>query len=92
MTKLEDLRAQIDTIDQQLIAILRQRLTLVAEVGQYKAAHNLPPLDPVRWKAVVESRLAMAREAGVDEELVGAIFEQIHDVALRIEVTAGAKI
>ena len=91
MKNLADLRTQIDAIDQQLITLLAERLALVSEVGRYKAAHNLPPLDPARWQMVVESRLAMARERGVDEKLVQAIFENIHETALILEAQVGAE-
>lgn len=91
MTQLDDLRTQIDAIDQQLISLLAQRLALVSEVGRYKAAHNLPPLDSARWQVVVESRLVMAKERGLDEKLVQAIFECIHEAALTIEAQVGTK-
>lgn len=91
MTQLDDLRTQIDAIDQQLISLLAERLALVSEVGRYKAAHNLPPLDPARWQVVVESRLAMAKERDVDEKMVRAIFECIHEAALTIEAKVGTK-
>lgn len=52
-TKLEQVRQQIDAIDDQLVALYLQRMQLVREVAQCKATTGSPINAPVREKAIV---------------------------------------
>ncbi|MBL7687224.1 MAG: prephenate dehydrogenase/arogenate dehydrogenase family protein [Bdellovibrionaceae bacterium] len=45
---LEDLRAQIDQVDRELVALLERRANLVFAVGEIKRQKNLPIHDPER--------------------------------------------
>jgi len=82
---LEDLRTQIDQVDQQLIAALHHRMELVKQVGVFKKRHSLPPLDQKRWQAVLDSKIALAKQKGLDESLVHDIYERIHQTTLEIQ-------
>ncbi len=46
--ELSELRAQIDTIDRQLIELLEKRMDVAAGVAAYKAGRGLPVLDAAR--------------------------------------------
>ncbi len=46
--ELEELRRQIDGIDQELVRLFKQRMWLSAQVGQYKKAQGLPIHVPQR--------------------------------------------
>ena len=46
--ELDALRARIDAIDEQLVELLRSRMAVCAQVGDYKRAHGLPALDAER--------------------------------------------
>ncbi len=82
---LEELRTQIDRVDQQLIAALHQRMELVKQVGIFKKKHNLPPLDQKRWQAVLDSKQTLAEKKGLETSLVRDIYERIHQAALEVE-------
>ena len=45
---LQDLRLQIDRIDDDLIHLFQQRMDVSAEIARYKERHNLPVYDPDR--------------------------------------------
>jgi chorismate mutase len=45
MTKLDELRNDIDEIDQKIIALLAQRFKYTEEVGIYKAKNQLNAQD-----------------------------------------------
>ena len=47
------------------------------EIGQVKSEEGLPVLDPAREAAVVRRAAALAREKGVDEELVRDVIWRI---------------
>ncbi|MFI4911007.1 MAG: prephenate dehydratase [Sedimentisphaeraceae bacterium JB056] len=55
MPSLEELRKQIDSIDQQLVKLLNERARVVVEVGKYKKRTGAAPIyAPDREKAVLE--------------------------------------
>ncbi len=68
--ELARLRERVLEVDTRLVALIRERHELVLKIGRLKAAEGLPVLDPAREAAVVRRAAALAREAGVDEELV----------------------
>lgn len=68
--RLEELRERIVEVDEELVDLIGERKSLVQEVGQIKAELGLPILDPAREAAVVRRAAALAREKGIDEELV----------------------
>ena len=51
---LNELRAQIDTLDDQLADLLCQRMDCSAGVAAYKAAHDLPVLNASREAEVLQ--------------------------------------
>jgi len=51
---LQELRLEIDRIDEQLVCLFQERMDLSAEVAIYKKQHNLPTHDPVREKEILE--------------------------------------
>lgn len=88
---LENIRSQIDALDNQIIELLARRMRHVVEVGQYKRLHDLPALDETRWKQAAEARLEHARTLGLSEEFVVELYELIHKYTVRIEKDLGAK-
>jgi chorismate mutase len=74
---LERLRARLVEIDEELIRLVGERLESVLKIGAYKAERDLPVLDPGQEAKVVRRAAAMAREAGVDEEMVRDIIWRI---------------
>ena len=45
---LQELRKQIDKIDDQLISLFVERMRIAAAIGAYKKEHGLPVLVPAR--------------------------------------------
>jgi chorismate mutase-like protein len=52
--KLEDLRRQIDALDQQIVALLNSRAHVACDIGQLKKANDLPVFDAKREQQVFE--------------------------------------
>ena len=55
-------RASIDNIDAALVHLLAERFKCTQLVGELKAAHNMPPADPVRE----QQQIARLRRLAVD--------------------------
>ena len=58
---LNQLRLQIDGIDDQLVALFVQRMEVAAAIGEYKKEHGLPILVPHREQ---EKLLDISQKAG----------------------------
>ncbi|HKU64577.1 MAG TPA: chorismate mutase [Rhizomicrobium sp.] len=62
------LRDSIDNIDAALIHLLAERFKCTQAVGEYKAAHCLPPADPSREAAQIARLRTLAEDAKLDPD------------------------
>ena len=60
---MDELRKQIDHIDDQLVKLFVQRMDVAEKIGAYKKANNLPIFDPGRERTKL---LEVANKAGPD--------------------------
>ena len=80
---LSILRARIEQVDQELVALLARRQELASGIARAKHAAGLPVVDLPREAAVVRRAAEQARAAGIDEETVRHIFWCLIDLARR---------
>ncbi len=91
------LRAMIDSLDRDLLHILAQRMSLVAEVAAYKRQHSIRIRDFTREREVLDDRRDRARDLGLPLGEIESIFRVLlrssrdHQAALRAEVPVDAK-
>lgn len=81
---LEELRREIDAVDQKILNLLHTRVALVLKVGEYKRERGIPVYDPVRESALLD-RLSKAAEHPLDSTTVRRVFERLVDESRRIE-------
>ncbi|MFM2128578.1 MAG: hypothetical protein RL477_124, partial [Pseudomonadota bacterium] len=81
---LDTLRAEIDAIDDQLIALLLRRAEIAALVAPLKAGLGAPMLRPGREAAVLR-RLVARGGAGFDPLALVRIWREIMSAALRVQ-------
>lgn len=62
---LADHRASIDRLDAILVYTLAERFRHTQQVGALKAAHDLPPADPVREATQIARLESLAADAGL---------------------------
>jgi chorismate mutase len=74
---LDDLRAEIDTVDDQILELLSKRFSITEEVGQYKATHDLPAEDKTREAKQYKRMKKLARELYLPEGIEKAVFEVV---------------
>ena len=78
---LEALREEIRALDEELVRLVDRRRSLAIEIGRVKEELGLPVMDPSQEARVVRRAARIAREAGIDEEM-------IRDVVWRIIASA----
>ena len=62
MRDLDTLRRELNGLDRELVALFERRMNISVEVGAYKAAHDMPILQPEREREVLASRVALLEE------------------------------
>ncbi len=63
--ELQELRTEINQIDQELVALFLKRMNVSAKVAAYKKEHRLPVLDPSRERLLLDR---LSEQAGTDNE------------------------
>ncbi len=81
--ELRQVRNRLDELNYLLLQLLVQRSEVVSEVARIKKQYKLEPLQPERYRAMVDELLKHAQELGLDEQLVSDIFDAIHKSSLR---------
>ncbi len=83
--KLEELRLEIDRIDQKLIEVLGKRMNIVHEMGEYKRDHNITILQIERWRDIITSRLEIAGKHGLDRDFLLKLLQLVHNESIRMQ-------
>jgi chorismate mutase len=89
------LRMSIDNMDAALVHLLAERFKITQQVGELKAAHGLPPADPLREAQQIERLRALAEEARLDpefaEKFLNFVIAEVvrHHEAARNQNTSG---
>jgi chorismate mutase len=71
---LAELRAEIERVDATIIHAIAERMALSRAVGRVKTAMGQPITDPAREAAVVARASAMAREVGLPDDEIRALY------------------
>ena len=78
---LAPLRAQIDALDDQIIALLAQRYALLQDVVKVKAENGISFKVNARVVEVIARNCAQGIEQGLPESFVRRLYELIIDYA-----------
>ena len=85
MPTLDDLRKDIDRIDEVLVRLLNERARVACEVGRLKKVEGIDVYQPDREKMVLEHVRGVAVEGPLGPDAIGRLFERIIDEARRLE-------
>ncbi len=80
--KLNNLRAQIDVIDNQLITTLGERMKVSDSIGALKKQKNVAVLQTNRWNAILGKMILEGESKGLSEEFVLRMFKAIHQESI----------
>ena len=83
LPNLDELRPHIDRIDADLYALLAERFRVTHQVGVYKAAHNIPPIDPAREEVQFARVARLATENGLDPDFAKKVLRLIIDEVVK---------
>ncbi|MGW9685422.1 chorismate mutase [Flagellimonas sp. 2504JD1-5] len=81
-SKLSNLRAQIDVIDNQLVDTMGKRMKISDEIGKLKKQKNVAVLQSNRWNAILGNMILEGEQRGLSEEFVLRMFKAIHQESI----------
>jgi len=76
-------RESIDNIDAALVFMLAERFKITQAVGEYKAAHALPPADPGREERQIVRLRQLAEDARLDPDFTEKFLRFVIDEVIR---------
>ena len=77
---LKSRRKNMDTVDEQIISLLRKRMELSSEIGKMKKKENLPVIDPKRELEVLSKISLEMPYAESIESVYYKILEESRDI------------
>ncbi len=81
--KLEELRKQIDKLDDQIIQKIAERMTVVEKIGEYKRDNDITILQVNRWDEILHKRGAFAKALRLDLNFASKFLELMHSESIR---------
>ncbi len=79
MHDLNDLRNQLDSIDNQIVELLSKRFEVTQKVGEHKRDNNLPAIDLAREALQFERIQKLAKEHGLNPEFAAKYLRLVID-------------
>ena len=85
MQTLDDLRDDIDRVDEVLVRLLNERARVACEIGRLKKDLGVEVYQPEREKQVLAHVRSIAAEGPLGADAIARLFERIIDEARRLE-------
>jgi chorismate mutase-like protein len=85
MSTLDDLRKNIDRVDEVLVRLLNERARCACEIGRLKKELGVEIYQPDREKQVLDHVRGVAAEGPLGPDAIARLFERIIDEARRLE-------
>ena len=82
---IDQLRAKIDVIDENLIYALGSRMKICRQIGEYKKNNNIAIIQTSRWDSIIEKVAEKGEEYGLSEKFLNAVFNAIHEASVEIQ-------
>ncbi len=82
---IDQLRAKIDVIDENLLYALGSRMKISRQIGEYKKNNNIAILQTSRWDEVLQKVVDKGKEFGLPEKFVKAFFNAIHEASVEAQ-------
>lgn len=82
---LSILRDQIDHLDDEIMQKLAARMKISEKIGQYKKENNVTILQVNRWEEIIQTRIALCKAMGLNEEFTNELLKLIHHESIQVQ-------
>lgn len=83
--KLENLRKEIDIVDDKIVELFAKRFEIVKQIGVLKKENKIDIVDSKRFQKVLEKVKNLAEKNGISKKFIHEIYEKIHDYSCDLE-------
>ncbi|MDD3801108.1 chorismate mutase [Desulfuromonas thiophila] len=81
---IDDIRREIDRLDDELLRIFNQRAALALQIGHLKKELGLPVYDPQREKRIF-AKMTGNNPGPLDDQAIKRLFERVIDESRTLE-------
>lgn len=82
---LNDLREQIDRLDNELLHTLKLRANVVDKIAKAKIEQNVTALQRNRFDQLMKERMEAGEKLGLNQNFIKEIFDAIHEQSVQIQ-------
>ena len=82
---IDQLRAKIDVIDENIVYALGSRMNVSRKIGEYKKENNIAIIQTARWDKVFSKGLEKGKEYGLSEKFLSDVFTAIHEASVEVQ-------
>lgn len=86
--ELQHMREYIDILDKQWIHTLAERFSVCAKIGEHKKEKGCIVLQNERYSEVTNNCIRIAKERGVNTNLIQKIIELVHTESVRLQTNS----
>lgn len=79
---LNELRGKIDRIDDYIVELIGERMSISGEIGAMKKEKSIAIHQSERWSRIVENALEKGEAVGLSREFIIKFFQQIHNESI----------
>ena len=78
ITALATLREQINHVDDELLALIGQRMKIADKIGEYKRTNNITILQTNRWNDILQKAIKKGDALGLSHDFITSYFDAVH--------------
>ena len=82
---IDQLRAKIDIIDENILYALGSRMNVSRQIGEYKKENNIAILQTSRWDKVLSKVVEKGKEYGLTEKFLKDVFTAVHEASVEVQ-------
>jgi chorismate mutase len=82
LSKLDALRKEINSKDDQLLETLSERMQIVESIGKAKKESNVAVLQNSRWQEILQNMVEKGEEQGLSKIFIEKMFKAIHQESI----------
>ena len=82
---IDQLRAKIDVIDENILYALGSRMAVSRKIGEYKKESNIAIIQATRWDKVLSKVVEKGKDYGLTEKFLKDVFNAIHEASVEVQ-------
>lgn len=85
LKNLENLREQINHLDEELISLISNRMKVASQIGEIKKKSKITVLQSNRYNEILDRAINKGNQVGLSEDFIKSYLEAIHIESIRIQ-------